>query len=239
MKIKKFTVVLLSLFLLIGCKSPQKLSPTPISSPEPEPLFTPSLVAINDYENSTSLTEKIVYLGLNLKKIMEFCARNSTEDSMDCANASALFGGNKIEAATINAAEPPPDFFTSPRVVKSCQGAVKNNLKSPSTASFVGKEVINKGTNQEAFNNQHRTLLNTITLAVENNQMSNRSAIDQLEDVESVYLPLELKEAYHKLILALIKTNREKWGSSSKTLKLNPVKIKGLWVNRLNDAIVT
>ena len=160
---------------------------------------------------------------------MEFCARNSTEDSMDCANASALFGGNKIEATTINAVEPPPDFFSSPRVAKSCQAAVLNKLKSPSTASFVGKEIINKGKNQEAFNNQHRTLLNDITLAVKNNQMSNGRAIDKLKEVESVYLPLELKEAYHKLILALIKTNREKWGSSSKTLKLNPVKIKGLY----------
>ncbi len=229
MKIKKFTVVLLSLSLLIGCKPPQNLSPTPISSPEPEPLFTPSLVAINDYENSASLYIKWSDLRFNLKEIMEFCARNSTEDSMDCANASALFGANKIESATINAAEPPPDLFSSTRVTESCQAAVKNNLKSPSTASFVGKQVINKGTNQEAFNNQHRTFLNTTILAVESNVITNKMAVEELKDVESVYLPLELKEAYHKLILALIKTNREKWGSSSKTLKLNPVKIKGLY----------
>jgi len=229
MEIRRATVIVLSLFLLIGCKSTQKLSPPPIPTPEPEPLFTPSLVPINDYENSTSLTEKIVYLELNLRKILEFCARNSTEDSMDCANASALFGGNKIEAATINAVESPPDFFSSPRVAKSCQAAVLNKLKSPSTASFVGKEGINKGKNQEAFNNQHRTFLNTILLAVKSNQMSNGTAIDKLKGVESVYLPIELKEAYRNLILALIKTNRDKWDSSSPNWKLNPVKIKGLY----------
>ena len=132
------TIFLISILLLVGCNSTSQSPESPISSPTTEPLFTPSLVPADTSKmSSTQLVD-------DFKDITRLCSQDSRQVSMDCSNASALFGAKNIEAATANAAEPPTGFFASTRVTKSCQASVKNKLKSPSTASFVDQPLIVK-----------------------------------------------------------------------------------------------
>ncbi len=129
------TIFLISIVLLVSCNATSQSPSSSTPSPTPEPLFTPSLVPVN-YED-ISLYVKGQRMSDDFKDITRLCSQDSRQVSMDCSNASALFGAKNIEAATANAAEPPTGFFASTRVTKSCQASVKNKLKSPSTASFV------------------------------------------------------------------------------------------------------
>ena len=124
-KTKKFTSFLISALLLVSCNATSQPPSSSTPSATPEPLFTPSLVPAADVSID------------DFKDITRLCSQDSRQVSMDCSNASALFGAKNIEAATANVAEPPTGFFASTRVTKSCQASVKNKLKSPSTASFV------------------------------------------------------------------------------------------------------